>query len=277
MVNIWHTVSIFSSLSMIYYNEVVTWHAQAITVTLLELPQYRLSIQYLECPSIQYSPQWYAIPQRHCMYTSLVMLLKTGADFYVWGVINIRHQGNLEPTSENAMADQADHVAGGSDDGNDGNNKSSQTATPTPTSRMNLTTTTKHQYCITECQHGHSSSGNMIRCRLCYGWCHEDCVKFDKNLDTRWFVCPPCHGMSHRIHDIENTMSVLLNTVNELATVNAELVSTNERLTNEIRKLNSEQQVIFPSLNTIQCPWKSANPSKPRKPDLLIGSSIIRD
>ena len=42
-------------------------------------------------------------------------------------------RGNLEPTSENAMTDQADHVAGGSDDGNDGNNKSSQTATPTPT------------------------------------------------------------------------------------------------------------------------------------------------
>ena len=124
-------------------------------------------------------------------------------------------RGNLEPTSENAMTDQADHVAGGSDDGNDGNNKSSQTATPAPTSRMDSTTTTKHQYCITECQHGHSSSGNMIRCCMCYVWCHEDCVKFDKNLDTRWFVCPPCRGMSHRIHDLENTMSVLLNTVNK--------------------------------------------------------------
>ena len=112
---------------------------------------------------------------------------------------------------------------------------------------------------------------------MCYVWCHEDCVKFDKNLDTRWFVCPPCRGMSHRIHDLENTMSVLLNTVNELATVNAELVSTNERLTNEIRKLNSEQQVRFASLNTIQCQCKSANPGKPHKPDLLIGSSIIRD
>ena len=165
----------------------------------------------------------------------------------------------------------------------DGENTESPTASPHSPAAADASTTAteaaKPHYCIRDCKHEHSNTGDMIRCCLCYQWCHENCVNFDPKYDTAaWWLCRDCRGSSKRIAVLEQNVLTLSNTVQELATVNAQLVHTNDQLLSEIRKLNSDQKARFDTLNKNVCNCESST-SAPNsdKPDLLIGSSILRD
>ena len=158
----------------------------------------------------------------------------------------------------------------------------SPTTSPHPPTAADVATATQAAspaYCITDCKHDNSNVGDMIRCCLCYQWCHEDCVNFDSKYDTSaWWLCHNCRGTNKRIATLEQTVSTLSNTVEQLATVNAQLPRTNEQLISEIRKLSTNQEARFDSLNRNLCDCKSStSDSNSNKPDLLIGSSILRD
>ena len=163
----------------------------------------------------------------------------------------------------------------------DGENTESPTASPHSPAAASATATeaANPHYCIRDSKHEHSNTGDMIRCCLCYQWCHEDCVNFDPKYDTAaWWLCRNCRRSSKRIAVLEQNVLTLSNTVQELATVNAQLVRTNDQLLSEIRKLNSDQKARFDTLNKNVCNCESST-SAPNsdKPDLLIGSSILRD
>ena len=133
-------------------------------------------------------------------------------------------------------------------------------------------------YCIVNCKHGRDGNiDEMIRCCLCYLWCHEDCVDIDPKYDTpSLWLCHGCRGTSSRILTLEQTVLTLVNKLEEFTMVSKELVSTNEQLAREIRKLNSEQQA---RLDIVNKTMHTHNPGTKGtvRPDLLIGSSILRD
>ena len=72
----------------------------------------------------------------------------------------------------------------------DGENTESPTASPHSPEDASTTATEANNphYCIKDCKHEHSNTGDMIRCCLCYQWCHEDCVKRIQNLLAR-IIC----------------------------------------------------------------------------------------
>ena len=150
---------------------------------------------------------------------------------------------------------------------------------PTAADAATATQAATLAYCIADCKHNNTNVGDMIRCCLCYQWCHEDCVNFDSKYDTSaWWLCHNCRGTNKRIATLEQTVSMLSNTVEQLATVNAQLARTNEQLISEIRKLSTNQEARFDSLSRNLCDCKSStSDSNSIKPDLLIGSSILRD
>ena len=133
-------------------------------------------------------------------------------------------------------------------------------------------------YCIVNCKHGRDGNiCEMIRCCLCYLWCHEDCVDIDPKYNTpSWWLCHGCRDTNSRISALEQTVLTLVNKLEEFSTVNKELVSTNEQLAREIRTLNSEQQA---RLDIVNKTMYTHNPSTKgtTRPDFLIGLSILRD
>ena len=164
----------------------------------------------------------------------------------------------------------------------DDENAASPTTSPHPPTAADAATATQatsRAYCITDCKHDNSNVADMIRCCLCYQWCHEDCVNFDSKYDTSaWRLCHNCRGTNKCIATLEQTVSTLSNTVEQLATVNAQIARTNEQLISEIRKLSTNQKARFDSLNRNLCDCKSSSSdSNSNKPDLLIGSSILSD
>ena len=167
-----------------------------------------------------------------------------------------------------------EHVTGEADSVDGARPQSASSVTSRTEDNPMSADSTDKPYCITTCKLGRSGAGDMVRCCMCFHWYHEDCVKSDKSRDAHWWLCLSCRGMSQRLILLETSISTLTNTVQELATVNTELSNNNERLVAEIRKLNSEQKARYEARDNTVFKCKAPSPSKP---DLLIGSSIIRD
>ena len=68
----------------------------------------------------------------------------------------------------------------------------------------------KHdQLCTSECKHGGSDKGDMIRCCLCANWFHEDCLDLKKHDREGVWSCPSCHQLSKHMEELVSTFDSL--------------------------------------------------------------------
>ena len=139
-------------------------------------------------------------------------------------------------------------------------------------------------HCISECKHGRSDKGEMIRCCLCAVWYHEDCLGLQEHDRGVW-PCPSCRKLNSRVEDLSQNMGTLIKMITDikaiLTTTNAKdeeekarLLSENATLVKEnmdMRKTNSELNIKVNSLT-----WKNFRNCGQRS-HVLIGSSIVRD